>query len=223
MPETDRFRGWPAAAFDFYARLELDNSRAFWQANKSVYEDAVKAPFTALSSAIERRYGPLHLFRPYRDVRFAKDKQPYKTAAGAVTESAGGATFYVQVSATGLFAGTGMYHLASDQLERYRGALLDERSGAAIVKAVESVRRAGYEIGAMESLKSALRGVPKDHPRIELLRMKGLTTGRAFPLAKWMHTPKALERITGVWDAAKPVNAWLERHVGPSQLAPDEW
>jgi uncharacterized protein (TIGR02453 family) len=220
---SERFRGWPAAAFDFYARLELDNSRAFWQANKDVYQDAVKAPFTALSDEIERRYGPLHVFRPYRDVRFAKDKQPYKTAAGAVTESAGGATYYVQVSATGLFAGTGMYHLASDQLDRYRAALLDERKGAAIVKAVESVRGAGYEIGAMESLKSAPRGVPKDHPRIELLRMKGLTTGRAFPLAKWMHTPKALERIVAVWDAAKPVNAWLERHVGPSELAPDEW
>ena len=86
------FAGFPTAAFDFFARLELDNSKSFWTENKSVYDETIKESFAELSDAIERRYGRLHVFRPYRDVRFAKDKTPYKTAAGAVTESQGGAT-----------------------------------------------------------------------------------------------------------------------------------
>lgn len=216
------FRGFPAEAFDFYARLELDNTRPFWQANKQVYDECVKQPFAALSDAIEKQYGPLHVFRPNRDVRFSKDKAPYKTAAGAVTESDGGSTFYVQVSATGMFVGSGMYHLASDQLDRYRAAVDDARRGGALAKIVDGLRAGGYEISAMESLKTAPRGYAKDHPRVELLRMKGLTMGRTLPLAKWMHTPAALGRVTAVWDAAKPMNRWLEQHVGPSELAPDD-
>jgi uncharacterized protein (TIGR02453 family) len=216
------FAGFPVEAFDFYARLELDNSRAFWLDNKQIYEHAVKRTIAELSKSVERRFGALHLFRPYRDVRFSKDKTPYKTAAGAVTESEGGSAYYVQISSEGLFVGCGMYVMASDQLERWRAALDDPRRGGAIARAVESLRSDGFEIGAMESLKTAPRGYPKDHPRIELLRMKGLTMGKSFPLAKWMHTAKAIDRVVGVWEAAKPMNAWLERTVGPSSLAPPE-
>ncbi len=216
------FAGFPATAFDFYARLELDNSRPFWLANKAIYDEAIKGTIANVSDAVERRFGELHLFRPYRDVRFSKDKTPYKTAAGAVTESEGGSAYYLQISAEGLFVGCGMYVMASDQLERWRSNLDDGRRGAAIAKSVADLRSARYEIGAMESLKTAPRGYPKDHPRIDLLRMKGLTMGKTFPLAKWLHTPKALDRVVDVWDAAKPMNSWLERNVGPSTLAPPE-
>ena len=63
-------------------RLELDNTKTFWQANRAVYDEAVRTPFDALSDVVEGEFGPLRLFRPYRDVRFSKDKAPYKTAAG---------------------------------------------------------------------------------------------------------------------------------------------
>lgn len=217
-----KFRGWPDTAFDFYARLELDNTRTFWQANKSVYDDAVRAPFEALSDLVETEYGRLRLFRPHRDVRFSKDKSPYKTAAGAVTESADGAIYYVQVSAAGLFVGCGYYAMASDQLARWRAAVDDERSGPAIVKIVAALRRRRLEIGSMESLKTAPRGFPRDHPRVELLRMKGLTAGKSFPVARWMHTAAAAPRIVDVWKDCDPMNEWLARHVGPSTLPPPE-
>ncbi len=216
------FTGFPAAAFDFYARLELDNSKTFWTANKAIYESSVKQPFAELSDDVERRFSALRLFRPYRDVRFSKDKTPYKTAAGAAGESDGGSLFYVQVSAEGLFVGCGMYTMATDQLERFRAAIDANRSGSAIARVADDVRTKGYEIAAMDSLKTAPRGFPKDHPRVELLRLKGLTMGRPFPLAKWMHTPKVIDRIVTVWDDAKAMNRWLERNVGPSTLAPSE-
>ncbi len=219
---TAKFHGWPTAAFDFFARLELDNTRSFWQANRSIYDDAIRAPFESLSDVIEADYGRLRVFRPYRDVRFAKDKTPYKIAAGAVTEGADGSISYLQVSAEGLFVGTGYYHMASDQLERWRQAVDDERRGATVAKVVRDLRAARLEIGSMDALKTAPRGYPRDHPRIELLRMKGLTAGRSFPVARWMHTTGAAARIVGVWEECAPMNRWLARQVGPSTLPPPE-
>ena len=90
----------------------------------------MKAPFLALSDLVEKEFGPLRVFRPNRDIRFAKDKSPYKTAAAAVTEGPGGTHYYVSVSAEGLYAGPG-YYMLPDQLERFRAAVADARSGPA--------------------------------------------------------------------------------------------
>src|SRR4051812_47820766 len=72
------FTGWPPAALDFYRDLEQDNSRAFFTAHKDVYERDVRAPFEALGELVAEEFGPLKVFRPNRDVRFSKDKSPYK-------------------------------------------------------------------------------------------------------------------------------------------------
>src|SRR6188508_3393906 len=159
------FRGWPKDALEFYAGLEADNSKTYWLAHKPVYEESVKAPFLALSEEIAREFGPLHVFRPNRDVRFAKDKSPYKTAAAAVTESQGGASYYVQISASGLYVGSGYYGFESDQLERYRAAVADTRRGAAFEKAVAALRKAKYTVASRDALKRVPRGFDADHPR----------------------------------------------------------
>ncbi|MGQ0824663.1 MAG: DUF2461 domain-containing protein [Actinomycetota bacterium] len=216
------FNGWPAAAFEFYEALEADNSKTFWHAHKHVYESSVKAPFLALSAAVERQFGAMRLFRPNRDTRFSKDKSPYKTEAAAVTESPGGAAYYVQISAEGLFAGCGFYTMASDQLERWRAAVDDNRAGATIARIVAAAHAQKYETGAHEALKTAPRGYPKDHPRVELLRQKGLYMGRQFAVARWMHGTSALDKILTVWRDAAPMNRWLDTHVGPSTLPPPE-
>jgi uncharacterized protein (TIGR02453 family) len=215
-----RFAGWPAEALGFYEGLEADNSKSYWQANRDVYERAVKEPFAALGREVEEEFGPLHFFRPYRDVRFSRDKSPYKTAAAAVTEGKGGAGYYVQLSAEGLMVASGYYILAPDQLDRWRRAVGDARTGSALAREVTRVREKGYDTAAHDSLKSAPRGYPKDHPRIELLRSKGLTVGRTYPAARWLRTRSALDRIVTVWRNAAPVNRWLDRHVGPSILPP---
>ncbi len=181
------FTGWPHAALDFYVGLEADNSKAYWVANRDTYDTCVKEPFLALSDMIEREFGPLHLFRPNRDTRFSKDKTPYKTGAAAVTESEGGAGYYVQISAEGLFAGSGYYHLASDQLQRFRDAVADNRTGPKLATAVADLRTKKYEVAARESLKRAPRGFDPEHPRVELLRMKGVHVGRTFGTPRWIH------------------------------------
>ena len=77
------FDGIPLAALDFYEDLEADNTKSFWTAHKKIYDEAVRAPLEALCAELEKQYGAAKLFRPYRDVRFAKDKTPYKNHQGA--------------------------------------------------------------------------------------------------------------------------------------------
>jgi uncharacterized protein (TIGR02453 family) len=216
------FSGWPPAALAFYDELEANNTRAWWLENKATYDDCVKAPFLALSEEIEREFGQLRLFRPNRDTRFAKDKTPYKTAAAAVTEGSGGTHYYISLSAEGLYAGSGYYQFAPDQLERYRVAIADGRRGSAFAKAVETLRKQRYEVGSREAMKRVPRGYDADHARSDLLKLKGIHVGRSFGAPKWMHKPAARDKIVGAWRDAAPVNRWLDRNVGPSTLPPPE-
>src|SRR4029079_17847435 len=136
---------------------------------------------------------------------FSKDKAPYKTAIAASLTGGG----YIQMSADGLAAGCGLYRPATDQLERYRAAVADGRSGTALVKVVAKARDAKIEITAHETLKTAPRGYPKDHPRIDLLRQKGLIAWREWPVGAWLGTKRAKNRIVEFLHTATPVNDWL--------------
>ena len=167
------FRGWPAEAIEFFEGLEANNSKSFWLANNKVYEETVKRPMVALLGELEGEFGPGKLFRPYRDVRFSKDKSPYKTNIAASVGSSG----YVTLSADGLGVGSGMYMMAPDQLERFRRAVADGRSGADLTSIVTTIRELGYACAVNDSLKTAPKGYPKDHPRIDLLRGKAREFG----------------------------------------------
>ena len=213
------FTGIPVAAIDFYGRLEADNSKAFWEANKQTFKEVVQGPAHELCEELAE-YGPFHMFRPHNDLRFSKNKPPYKTHQGAYGESEGGAGHYFHISSTGLMCGTGYYAMAKDQLERFRAAVDAEHTGAEIAAIVDGLSKK-YAIGAIGELKSAPRGYPKDHPRIELLRRKGLMMSKDFGAPKWMHTKQAAAKIRAVWEAAGDMNSWLDAHVGPSTLEPD--
>jgi uncharacterized protein (TIGR02453 family) len=214
------FRGIPADVLDFYERLEADNSKAFWEANKHVHRDVVKTTAAELCDELTE-FGPFHMFRPHNDLRFSKNKPPYKTHQGAYGESEGGAGYYFQISARGLMCGTGYYAMAKDQLQRFRDAVVGDNTGAEIADIVADLRARQFEIGAIDELKTAPRGYDKDHPRIELIRRKGLMMSKDLGAPKWVHTAQAATRVRDVWQAAGPMNAWLDAHVGPSNLEPD--
>jgi uncharacterized protein (TIGR02453 family) len=211
------FRGWPVEAVEFFDGLEADNSRAYWQANKDVYERCVKQPMEELLAELAPELGPGKLFRPYRDVRFSKDKTPYKTNIAARVGEAG----YVALSAEGLSAGAGMVHMAADQLERYRTAVDDDDAGSALESAVLAIRQQGHDCGPHEALKTAPRGYARDHPRIELLRAKGIIAWHQWPTAAWLGTAKAKTRVAEVIRASEPLRRWLADHVGPTTTEPE--
>ncbi|MFI5056448.1 MAG: DUF2461 domain-containing protein [Actinomycetota bacterium] len=202
------FRGWRAQAIEFFEGLEADNSKSYWQAHKTVYEQEVRAPMEGLLAELEPAYGDGKIFRPYRDVRFSADKSPYKTNIAATIGRR-----YVQLNADAFGVGCGRWEMSSEDLERYREAVDDDRSGRELVKLVEAASTAGLEISGHEVLKTAPRGYPKDHPRIELLRYKGLIGWREWPVGKWLGTKRVKDRVIEVFDASAPLDAWLERNV----------
>jgi uncharacterized protein (TIGR02453 family) len=208
-----KFKGWPAGASEFFVGLEADNTKAYWLEHKDVYERDVKAPMEALLAELRDEFGESRLFRPYRDTRFRADKTPYKTAIAARVGDG-----FVQFSADGLFAGAGTYHMAPDQLAHYRDAVMAEGPGRKLEAAVAAAGAAGLDVHAHELLKTAPRGYPKEHPRLELLRMKGLVASRGWPPASWQSTAAAKKRVVDTFRAASPLVTWVNANVGASEL-----
>ena len=206
------FTGFPVAALDFYDDLEVDNSKSFWEAHRSVYDEAVKAPMTALCAALEPEFAlagqGAKIFRPYRDVRFAKDKTPYKTHQGAFVAAGPSTGWYVEVSPRGVRVGGGFYEASGTRLAAIRDAIADTRSGPRLTRVLTSLERAGFEIVG-EQLKTAPRGYDRDHVRIDLLRRKQIIASRSYGFEAFIHTPELLERVRGDWRALKPLMAWL--------------
>lgn len=205
------FDGFPEAALDFYDDLEIDNSKVFWEANKEVYKTAVAAPMTALTDQLAEEFGAAKIFRPYRDVRFSRDKTPYKTHQGAFIAKAPATGYYLELRAPGFRAGGGFYHAEPDRLAALRAAIDHRRHGAELEKILAALTDDGWEIGG-DRLKTAPRGWDKDHPRIELLRYKSLTAMRDYGFDEVIHTPELTDRVRADWRALTPLIDWISEH-----------
>ncbi|GAA4390657.1 DUF2461 domain-containing protein [Tsukamurella soli] len=205
------FTGFPEAALDFYDDLEVDNSKTFWDAHKQVYRTAVAAPMAALTDDLASEFGPAKIFRPYRDVRFSKDKTPYKTHQGAFVPVGPATGYYVQLGAPGVRVGAGFYEASAERLAALRQAIDDDRRGGELEKIVARLERKGWELGG-ETLKTAPRGWDVDHPRIALLRHKSLTVGRDYGFGDIIGSPELVEQVRAHWREATPLLDWLVRH-----------
>ena len=109
-----------------------------------------------------------------------------------------------------------MFHLAPDQLDRYRRSVADDSSGAELARITGLLDGQGITLICHEVLKSAPRGYPADHPRIDLLKHKGLAAYREWPVEVWLATPAAADRVKEFLVSTGPLTDWLEAHVGPS-------
>jgi uncharacterized protein (TIGR02453 family) len=210
-----RFEGFADAKMKFFRSLAKNQDRTWFAAHKAEYEEGWAQPMAALlgelrekldSAYPEVELGEPKVFRIHRDVRFAADKSPYKTSvSGVITARRGGkvtespAAVYVQLGLE-TFMGAGLYMMDGPTLARYRAALLDDARGGELAKHVRALEKKGFSAAAAEELKSAPRGIDPEHPRIDLLKKKGLVvsfpdipaesiTGRGFldwaaPLAK---------------------------------------
>jgi uncharacterized protein (TIGR02453 family) len=202
------FEGFPEAALDFYDDLELDNSKAYWDAHKKVYVEAVQQPLKALMADLADEFGTAKIFRPNRDVRFAKDKSPYKTHQGAYVPTGPATGWYFQIAAPGAMVGAGFYEASGARLAALREAIDDKRLGARLEKVIADLEALGWVIGG-ETLKTAPRGYDVEHPRIALLRHKTLTITKTYGFEKIIHSPKLVDRVRSDWREARPLLDWL--------------
>jgi uncharacterized protein (TIGR02453 family) len=209
------FDGFGAGAVAWFEGLERDNSRAYFSATRARFERDVRGPFEALLDELSLEFGgEPRVFRQHRDVRFSPDKSPYKTRTYGILHDGSGTAWYAAVSSAGLYAATGYWRMAADQLERYRAAVSDE-----LAARLASLVAAGLEL-APPALKTVPRGFPRDHPQAALLRYKDVIAGRALPPGPALQRRDALEFTAATWRAAAPLNAWLAEHVGPTAITP---
>ncbi|SPT58263.1 DUF2461 domain-containing protein [Actinomadura madurae] len=203
--------GFTDEAFSFYEGLQADNSKSYWTSHKDVYERHVREPLIELCAVLEDEFGAVKLFRPYRDVRFSKDKSPYKTHQGGHTSEG----FYLQVDADGLMVAGGMYAPTPDQLRRYREAAGSDTDGAELQAIVDDLRGASMEI-AGDRLKTRPRGTPPDHPRLDLLRHRSLYAHEGWPADPWMaDAEEVAARVRTSWRRLRPLVDWGREHIGP--------
>ncbi len=218
----------PMAAFDgfgpqvrrWFAGLEADNSREYFAAHRDVYEESIREQMEALLTELSETFGgQVKLFRQHRDIRFSRDKSPYKTNTYGVIYGSQLARhgLYASISARGLVAGSGYFRMARDQLERYRDAVADDARGPELAAAVSHAEQAGLSLWG-ESLATAPRGYSKDHERIEWLRRKSLTLSSTLAFGRGIGRDDGLRFVAATWRAAGPVTEWLDREVGATVL-----
>jgi uncharacterized protein (TIGR02453 family) len=202
------FSGFPVRALDFYDDLELDNTRSFWEQHRATYDADVRAPMMALCAALAPEFGEAKVFRPYRDVRFAKDKTPYKTHQGAFVAVAPRTGWYVEISAGGTRVSGGCYEASGTHLTAIRDGMAADHTGPELEQILADLTAAGLEVGG-ERLKTTPRGYPADHPRIELLRHKQLLATRRYGFETDAIGPGLLERVQQDWRRLRPLVEWL--------------
>jgi uncharacterized protein (TIGR02453 family) len=208
-------------ATEFFAGLERDNSKDYWTANKAVFEKEIKEPMAALVDSLPERFQPFKVFRPNRDIRFSPDKSPYKTQHGAAHE-ADGTVYYVHLDSRGLMAACGAYMMSPDQLERFREAVAADATGPALEGILRKLDERGIEVGygMSEPLKTAPRGYPKDHPRVELLRQKAVSAHSRLAETSLHDADVVRQFVVDTFDACEPLNDWIRSNVGSSRTAP---
>jgi uncharacterized protein (TIGR02453 family) len=224
------FEGFEREALQFFHELTLEMNRDWFEANKERYRRLWVEPMTALlgevSTRVAKAYAPIKLgepklFRIHRDVRFSKDKTPYKThAAGMLPLHAGKkpveggcSALYMHIGIDEEYMGAGTYFFDPAQLARWRKLVAADKTGAEIAKLISKLRKAGYTVGGHDDYMRVPKGFAPDHPRADLLRMRGL--GAAFPPVPrgMLHTPKLAAWIGEHARAVAPLVTWLYQRL----------
>ena len=140
---------WSPEAIEFLHELEDNNDRDWFRANRGRYDTELMAPARALAEKLSK-LGEPHFFRPYRDTRF-RPGPPIKEQLGVGIGHAGAGGYYFELSLDGLFVAAGMHQPATDQLERFRAAIADDRRCQGFERALGKAETAGLQLGSPSS------------------------------------------------------------------------
>ena len=211
------FQGFGEEAVEFWERLDADNSSSFWKAHRPVYDRAIAEPLAALALDLTTEFGEIRRFRPQRDTRFSADKRPYQTfcSMAAPAAPAIGAMLYFQFGVDALLVAGGCWQPGTATLTAFRRAVDNPDTAASSDDAVAQLRGSGFTFDG-NPLKTAPRGWPRDHPRIDLLRLRNLALQKTFTPQPWLCTAQCREEVAQWWRTLTMWNTWLARHLLPT-------
>jgi uncharacterized protein (TIGR02453 family) len=220
------FTGFSKTAPAFFHELAVEMNRDWFLANKERYEAEWVQPMTALltkvKSGIAAAYKPVKLAEPkvmriHRDVRFSKDKAPYKTHIGAVlrlvAKDESPAAMYLHLGSEEEFVGVGTYFFDADGLATWRKQVAG-KGGADLAAMIAKLRKAGYEVGGHDDYKKVPKGFDPEHPRADLLKLKGLTAGPGAIPRGLLHKPGLADWLIEHGVALAPLVRWLHTKIG---------
>jgi uncharacterized protein (TIGR02453 family) len=223
------FSGFPKATRQFLAGIAENNTKDWFDANRGLYDEGYVGAGRAFVEAVGpelRKISPDVQFDPKingsisrvnRDTRFSRDKRPYKDNLDLIfwhVERKGfrHPGFFIRITAKDVWLGSGMHHFENEALTRYRDAVVAERSGKALVAAIEKVEAAGdYMVGSMPR-KTVPRGYDKDSPRAKYLLWEGLPAMAQTTMDEAMQpdfADRALAHFRNTW----PIGKWLMDNV----------
>ena len=227
---TSTFPGFPEGTIAFLGAITVNNSRDWFEAHRADYDQYYLEPALAFVEALGPRLRQISktvryearingsLFRIQRDIRFSKDKTPYKNHLDLwfwEGERRGWDTpgFFFRMTPDQLILGAGMHRLEKSSLDTYRQAIMDHEKGSALVAVLEEVRHSDlpadlYEIrGATR--KSVPPGYDASHERAGLLLHEGITAHLEIPIPSEVHSPDFVDYCARHFRAMWPVNRWL--------------
>ncbi len=216
------FAGFSKDAPGFFHELAIEMNRDWFVANKERYETTWVAPMAELLDAVRAKLakayapgvlGAPKIMRIHRDVRFSKNKQPYKTHIGAsISTAKGGTALYIHLGLEEEFVGCGYYYFEPPQLAKWRKVVAGKQ-GEEIAKLVAKLRKAGYALHGHDDYVRVPKPYAADHPRAELLKMKGLTGGFPAMPKGMLHKPGLVDWIAKHGAALAPMVKWLDAKV----------
>ncbi|MBK6900680.1 MAG: DUF2461 domain-containing protein [bacterium] len=225
MIEKYQFAGFPPTAVRFFEDLARHNDRDWFLAHKPLYQEAVLDPARAfvvemgvrlrrLAPQIQfdpRTDGSGSIFRIHRDVRFSKDKSPYKTHLGIFFwegQRKWGPGFYFHLEPPRLQLYVGKYVFDKEGLAAWRAAVADPVRGAALAKLTAKIERQGYELGG-QHYKRVPAGFAADHPRAELLKHDSIWVRHDGQVPAELKSRELLDYCQAHYKAMSPLHGWL--------------
>ncbi|HTY10448.1 MAG TPA: DUF2461 domain-containing protein [Bacteroidota bacterium] len=217
------FIGFPKKGIEFLNKLKKNNNREWFEKHKQDFESEVKLPMQSLIASLQPYFESFapefdvspkrSLFRIYRDIRFSKDKTPYKTHAAAHFVLRGkpkgieGSGFYLHIEPGSVFLGGGIYMPDSDQLKKIRRAIAGQsKEFLGIVKDKNFVRTFKGIDG--DKLQRVPAGYQPDHPMAEWLKLKQFFVGVDWKEEK-CYKAQFVKDVAKIFEQAMPFISFL--------------
>lgn len=230
MADKQGFHGFSKKTIKFFKELENNNNREWFESNRNIFEEHVMNPAQDFVMRMGEMLKPMcprivanpkidkSIFRIYRDVRFSKDKIPYKTHLGIFLwegprKKLGNPGFYLHLDKSKILIAGGLYRLPGELLKPYRDAVSDFRKGDRVSKTVKGIlKNPDYILGGRH-YKRVPRGYDPESPNSDLLMHKGLYIYHEGPLPDVVYSPDFLEYSLGVFNDIMPLHVWLRENV----------
>ena len=231
MDDSGEFNGFPREGITFLSDLSGNNNTTWFKQHRDEYDNHVLEPSRAFINAMGRRLESItpdiiadprvnrSLFKINRDIRFSKNKTPYKThlaiwfweGVGKRMECSG---YYFHLEPDRLMLGVGIHRFPKDILDKYRHAVVDKKKGPALARALGKVTGSGRCTIGGSHYKRVPRGFDPEHKNVALLLHDGLYAGMETPLPDELFTGDIVDFCAERYAEMAPLHEWLVDVVG---------